>query len=121
MKYAFSDMGNVAKSVDKAKLDLKTKRKELEVLTSSNKHKLATIIGAYHNTDVGKLVIKSFEGDVFAFWGDLQSKLYVNSDMNFILELRPGKFFELGSSVHGEYLSIKGWQFDKTEDDKHRW
>jgi len=121
MKSAYSDMGKVAKYVEKAKFDLKIKREELEVLTSAKKHKLASVVGTYHNKDVGKLIIKSVEGDIFAFWGDLQSKLYINSDMNFILELRPGKFFELERSIDGENLSIEGWQFDKTEGDRHPW
>ena len=113
MQAAYSDLGKVASIVKTAKLDLQSKRKELDMLAHIHKRELSSLIGFYHNNDVGKLVIKSVDAEVFVFWGDLQSKLYINSEMNFLLELRPGKFFSLDSAVDGDYVSIEGWRFDK--------
>lgn len=53
-------------------------------------------------------------GDLHLAWGDLQSKVYSGqADNEFIVELRPGKFYELTADKSMSVIELKDWQFQK--------
>lgn len=108
------EMTDLAVYVEKAKAAIAAKREDLSKRRSISPSLKLSLEGVYENTDVGQLTIKQRDSDLHLAWGDLQSKVYSGqADNEFIVELRPGKFYELTADKSMSVIELKDWQFQK--------
>jgi CubicO group peptidase (beta-lactamase class C family) len=105
-------MVDIAAHVEKAKIDITAKRAQLSKRISMSPKLMSSLEGKYENIDAGTIVIKQRDNDLYLSWGSLQSKVYNGLVENeFVVELRPGKFFEMKRDKNVSSIELKGWQF----------
>ncbi|WP_440054529.1 serine hydrolase domain-containing protein [Pseudoalteromonas sp. T1lg65] len=100
--------------VEEVKVKLAKKRNELSNYEDRFAERHSSLIGKYVHADAGTIAIKPKDKGLQLFWGDLQSKVYPSKyDDKFILELRPGKFYDLNVSKDSAVITLRGWKFTK--------
>jgi hypothetical protein len=108
------EMNELAVYIDKIKAEIAAKREEL----SRRKNKSSTINssleGIYENSHAGIISIQQSDSGLHLSWGDLQSKVYSGAMENeLVVELRPGKFFDVKFDKNMSAIELKGWTFHK--------
>lgn len=107
-------MNKLAVYVEKMKAQIAAKREALSKQRSKLFLMRPSLEGLYENTDVGTLAIKYKDNNLYLVWGDLQGIIYNGLiDGEFVVELRPGKFFEMKVQKNMSAIELKGWQFHK--------
>ena len=74
----------------------------------------SVIVGQYHHPHAGTVLIERKASDLQLSWGDLSSKVYpADSAQQFLVELRPGRFYPMTVAKDVASLQLKDWQFTK--------
>lgn len=107
------EMQDTAEFIQQAKVKLAAKRAQL---TRASAADTTAMIGRYQHPDAGQLVIVERNGVVHLTWGNLRSDVYAETPDNYLLELRPGKFYPMTYTADDGAIQLKGWQFDKLAD-----
>lgn len=108
------EMKENAEYVEKAKVTIANKREVLLKRPTISSQVKASLEGTYKHSDAGTITFKQKDKDLFMFWGDLQSRVYPGANKGeFVLELRPGKFFDLKANKNTSIITLKGWEFYK--------
>lgn len=100
--------------IEKAKAKLANKREHLLKRPNISAQIKKSLEGIYKHTHAGSIIFNQKNKELFMSWGNLQSRVYPGANLReFVLELRPGKFFDLKMNKDASVLSLKGWEFYK--------
>jgi CubicO group peptidase (beta-lactamase class C family) len=114
IKIHLEEMKANAVFVKKTKATLTTKRKELSQRPKISKQIKNLLEGTYKHGNAGSVIFTQKNKELFMMWGDLQSKVYPGlSEREFVVELRPGKFFDMKLNKSASVIFLKEWEFYK--------
>ncbi|MDG1750606.1 MAG: hypothetical protein P8I03_02925, partial [Thalassotalea sp.] len=108
------EMKENAEYVEKTKVEIAKKRDELRKRKNISLKLRSLLAGTYEHAEAGRITFKQADKGLYLSWGNLQSKVYPGKhEDELVLELRPGKFFDLKVSRDKPFITLKGWQFYK--------
>lgn len=100
--------------IEKAQAKLADEREKLLKRPNISAQIQESLEGTYKHAYAGNIVVNVKNKELFMSWGDLQSRVYPGENpRELVLELRPGKFFDLKLNKDASVLSLKGWEFYK--------
>ncbi|MCH2056809.1 MAG: beta-lactamase family protein [Thalassotalea sp.] len=109
------EMEENAEYIEIAKGEIETKRSTLSKRPFNSHESKSSLIGVYNHFDAGTITVRPKGNDLYLYWGNLKSRVYQGSHENeYVLELRPGKFFNMTLKNDKSALTLKGWVFNKS-------
>ena len=97
------------------KAQLSSKRKQLQQQQVSAVMQSA-MIGQYHHPHAGTVLIERKATGLQLSWGNLSGKVYsADPAQQFLVELRPGRFYPMTIAKDSASLQLKDWLFTKQQ------